>query len=227
MREIDWPENSFCGRAGARRRGRPGHARGRRAVAPLAALHRGRGRPRRASSACAWSSRSARCWPTCRTAARSAITGIASDEALVERLGFEPPSYEGPTGIVGVLHHACADGGPAVGEPVGVGAALRGRVAQPEGGAGAGPRVRGHRRPGGRRRRARGGGRGLRAPGHRGGGERPGGQGVRGAARDRDGRGRRPRTRPTRASSPQRTRSRATSSVSCASAARRSLDKGP
>ena len=27
-----------------------------------------------------------------------AITGITSDEALVERLGFEPPSYEGPTG---------------------------------------------------------------------------------------------------------------------------------
>ncbi|MEA2408799.1 MAG: hypothetical protein QOE69_2918, partial [Thermoleophilaceae bacterium] len=26
------------------------------------------------------------------------ITGITSDEVLVERLGFEPPSYEGPTG---------------------------------------------------------------------------------------------------------------------------------
>jgi proteasome assembly chaperone (PAC2) family protein len=44
-----------------------------------------------------------------------AITGITSDEALVERLGFEPPSYEGPTGIVGVLQRACADAGlPAV-----------------------------------------------------------------------------------------------------------------
>ena len=44
-----------------------------------------------------------------------AITGITSDEALVERLGFEPPSYEGPTGIVGVLQHACAEAGlPAV-----------------------------------------------------------------------------------------------------------------
>ena len=39
------------------------------------------------------------------------ITGIASDEALVERLGFERTSYEGPTGIVGVLHHACAGAG--------------------------------------------------------------------------------------------------------------------
>ena len=44
-----------------------------------------------------------------------AITGITSDEALVERLGFDPPSYEGPTGIVGVLQRACAEQGiPAV-----------------------------------------------------------------------------------------------------------------
>jgi proteasome assembly chaperone (PAC2) family protein len=44
-----------------------------------------------------------------------AISGITSDEALVERLGFEPPSYEGPTGIVGVLQQVCAEAGlPAV-----------------------------------------------------------------------------------------------------------------
>jgi proteasome assembly chaperone (PAC2) family protein len=44
-----------------------------------------------------------------------AVTGITSDEELVERLGFEPPSYEGPTGIVGVLQRACSDEGlPAV-----------------------------------------------------------------------------------------------------------------
>jgi proteasome assembly chaperone (PAC2) family protein len=44
-----------------------------------------------------------------------AISGITSDETLVERLGFEPPSYEGPTGIVGVLQRACAEEGlPAV-----------------------------------------------------------------------------------------------------------------
>jgi proteasome assembly chaperone (PAC2) family protein len=43
------------------------------------------------------------------------ITGITSDQALVERLGFEPPTYEGPTGIVGVLQRVCADAGlPAV-----------------------------------------------------------------------------------------------------------------
>jgi predicted ATP-grasp superfamily ATP-dependent carboligase len=44
-----------------------------------------------------------------------AVTGITSNEALVEELGFEPPSYEGPTGIVGVIQRACADEGvPAV-----------------------------------------------------------------------------------------------------------------
>ena len=39
------------------------------------------------------------------------ITGLASTEGLVERLGFERTSYEGPTGIVGVLHSACAAAG--------------------------------------------------------------------------------------------------------------------
>jgi proteasome assembly chaperone (PAC2) family protein len=36
-----------------------------------------------------------------------AVSGLASDEALIERLGLERTSYEGPTGIVGVLHDAC------------------------------------------------------------------------------------------------------------------------
>jgi predicted ATP-grasp superfamily ATP-dependent carboligase len=35
------------------------------------------------------------------------ITGLASDERLVERLGLSRSHYEGPTGIVGVLHEAC------------------------------------------------------------------------------------------------------------------------
>jgi len=39
------------------------------------------------------------------------ITGIASDQGMVERLGYERTNYEGPTGIVGVLHHHCAGGG--------------------------------------------------------------------------------------------------------------------
>ncbi len=39
------------------------------------------------------------------------MTGHASDATLVERLGVPTSSYEGPTGIVGVLHSACADAG--------------------------------------------------------------------------------------------------------------------
>jgi proteasome assembly chaperone (PAC2) family protein len=39
------------------------------------------------------------------------ITGMASDQALIDRLGLQAPTYEGPTGIVGVLHAACADAG--------------------------------------------------------------------------------------------------------------------
>jgi proteasome assembly chaperone (PAC2) family protein len=35
------------------------------------------------------------------------ITGLASDPELVERLGLSRSSYEGPTGIVGVLHDTC------------------------------------------------------------------------------------------------------------------------
>jgi proteasome assembly chaperone (PAC2) family protein len=35
------------------------------------------------------------------------ITGLASDPELVERLGMQRSRYEGPTGIVGVVHDAC------------------------------------------------------------------------------------------------------------------------
>ncbi len=35
------------------------------------------------------------------------ITGLASDPQMVERLGLQRSSYEGPTGVVGVLHDAC------------------------------------------------------------------------------------------------------------------------
>ena len=40
-----------------------------------------------------------------------AVTGLSSDTGMVERLGFQRTSYEGPTGIVGVLHHACSVAG--------------------------------------------------------------------------------------------------------------------
>ncbi len=36
------------------------------------------------------------------------ISGLASDQDLIDRLGLERTTYEGPTGIVGVLHDACA-----------------------------------------------------------------------------------------------------------------------
>jgi predicted ATP-grasp superfamily ATP-dependent carboligase len=39
------------------------------------------------------------------------MTGHASDAVLLGRLGIQPSSYEGPTGIVGVLHAACAHAG--------------------------------------------------------------------------------------------------------------------
>ncbi len=41
----------------------------------------------------------------------SPVTGSASDEELVERLGLQASRYEGPTGIVGVLHDACKQHG--------------------------------------------------------------------------------------------------------------------
>jgi proteasome assembly chaperone (PAC2) family protein len=37
------------------------------------------------------------------------VTGSASDSELVERLGLSASRYEGPTGIVGVLHDACRE----------------------------------------------------------------------------------------------------------------------
>src|SRR6266540_7119117 len=39
------------------------------------------------------------------------ITGLASDEELVERLDLTRSNYEGPTGVVGVLHDSCRRAG--------------------------------------------------------------------------------------------------------------------
>jgi len=39
------------------------------------------------------------------------VTGAASDLSLVEELGLQPSRYEGPTGIVGVLHDSCRSAG--------------------------------------------------------------------------------------------------------------------
>jgi proteasome assembly chaperone (PAC2) family protein len=43
------------------------------------------------------------------------VSGTSSDEGISVRMGYEPSTYEGPTGIVGVLQDACASAGiPAV-----------------------------------------------------------------------------------------------------------------
>jgi proteasome assembly chaperone (PAC2) family protein len=39
------------------------------------------------------------------------ISGLSSDESLIGHLGVQGTSFEGPTGIVGVLHDFCARGG--------------------------------------------------------------------------------------------------------------------
>src|SRR3954463_5848990 len=39
------------------------------------------------------------------------VTAHASDPALIQRLSLQKPTYEGPTGIVGVLHAACQEAG--------------------------------------------------------------------------------------------------------------------
>src|SRR5579884_722876 len=47
----------------------------------------------------------------------TSITGLASDPALVARLGLAASSYEGPTGIVGILHAACQQAGVPAATP--------------------------------------------------------------------------------------------------------------
>jgi predicted ATP-grasp superfamily ATP-dependent carboligase len=39
------------------------------------------------------------------------VTGSATDPDLIEKLGLQASRYEGPTGMVGVLHDACAQAG--------------------------------------------------------------------------------------------------------------------
>ena len=84
------------------------------------------------------------------------ITGLASEESLVEELGLSRSNYEGPTGIVGVLHDQARQREHAVGEPLGGGAPLRRGGAEPEGGAGAPSPPRGADRRRARGIRARG-----------------------------------------------------------------------
>jgi predicted ATP-grasp superfamily ATP-dependent carboligase len=41
----------------------------------------------------------------------TSVYGTSYDEHLALQLGLEPSSYEGPTGIVGVLHNSCIEAG--------------------------------------------------------------------------------------------------------------------
>ena len=41
----------------------------------------------------------------------SPVTGSATDPDLIDQLGLQASRYEGPTGMVGVLHDACASAG--------------------------------------------------------------------------------------------------------------------
>ena len=122
-------------RVDARRRRDP-RARAR-AGAALAAVQRADRRRRRRSSARRCCSRSARCSPTCRTPAPVQLIGTATDQTLIDRFELQRSRYEGPTGIVGVLHDAFAAARHAVGLAVGRGARLRLAGAVAEGGAGA------------------------------------------------------------------------------------------
>jgi proteasome assembly chaperone (PAC2) family protein len=39
------------------------------------------------------------------------ITGLATDEAMIDQLGFEDVAYEGPTGVLGIFHAVCRERG--------------------------------------------------------------------------------------------------------------------
>ena len=126
-----------------------------------------------------------------------AISGHASDPALMERLGHAGLDLRGPDGDRRRAAQRLRAGRAAVGEPVGGRAALRRRRRQPEGRARArAPRRRADRRVR-RRLRARVRRRRLRAPGRARRAERSRHPGVRRTARAgrRERRGRRARGR--------------------------------
>jgi hypothetical protein len=106
------------------------------------------------------------------------ITGLSSDDALVQRLGLPGSSYEGPTGIVGVLHAACQEAGMPTAS---LWASVPHYVAaapNPKAALALVRKLESLVRRDGRRQRARVGGRRLRAPGLARGAERPGRSGF-------------------------------------------------
>jgi predicted ATP-grasp superfamily ATP-dependent carboligase len=111
------------------------------------------------------------------------VSGLASDEAILERIAAPNPGYEGPTGIIGVLHSACSEAGiPSASLWAAVPHYVAGR-AQPEGRAGdpaQARRARGRHR---RRLGARDGRARVRPPGVARRRDGPGGPGLRRAPR--------------------------------------------
>ena len=74
------------------------------------------------------------------------VSGSATELDLEDRLKLEPATYEGPTGIVGVLNDACTPAGRPGCLVLGGGAALPAAAAVPQGHAGAARSGRGRAR---------------------------------------------------------------------------------
>ena len=94
-------------RARARAPARPRPVAGAEPVLPLAHLLRHGPRSLRGARRADRSSPSAPCSPTCRTPARSPSPGWPPTRRWSTASGSGRSSYQGPTGITGVLHGAC------------------------------------------------------------------------------------------------------------------------
>ena len=108
-RQITWPENDFLGAAGPRERdvvillGTEPNTRWRTFCQTVVEVVRALGVELVITLGALLAD-----VPHSR---RVHITGTAADAALVERLGLQRSRYEGPTGIVGVLHDALGRAG--------------------------------------------------------------------------------------------------------------------
>ena len=168
-RSLIWPSNDLMAatvhrcRDTRRRRYRVGPAGGHRASAQMANLRpadRGHGPAARQPAGGHPGGAVGRCPPH----PAHPIYGSSDDPEMAAQLGLTPSSYEGPTGIVGVLHNACATAGLQTASLWAAGAGLCLRDSLPQGlprpGAEAGNPVG----PLPRHLGARGDGRKLRTP---------------------------------------------------------------
>ena len=102
-RRITWPANDVPGRA-HRRRPRPRRAQRRRAAPAWPIVRRLRRRGRRRGSAARPSSPSARPPTPSRTPACRRSSAAPPTPELARRLALSAPTYQGITGLIGVLH---------------------------------------------------------------------------------------------------------------------------